>query len=276
VSIQFHSILKSIYNYNQLQKTTDILNRQLTTGKRINSPADNPFLFNRITRFQTELSQFETYFNHINEGISVMSIVTDATSQQLTALQKMLDLADKARQSGISQNTRNSYDAEYQKLYQEIDAIVDKTTYNSQKLLDGTYATTGMTLPTGQDQTFELIIKKTTTASNGLDLVTDGTSIATISDADKAFTAVQDAITTLTNIQSGFGTDQFILESRSSLMESKQTELESLISKYQGVDLVKVSAQLEQNQIIQQYSLAAISSMLHSQQSMIDYLFPRL
>ncbi|WP_248926673.1 flagellin [Paenibacillus hamazuiensis] len=268
MSLQFSSILRAAFNYNQMEKANEVLQRQLTTGKKFSSPADNPSLFTRISRFQREASGYSAYISNIDEGNTVMSIVTDAASRQLSFLQKMLELAQNA--SNSNQNDRDTYNTEYQKLYSELDPIVNNATFNSQKLLDGTYAATGLMIATGPGQTYELKIANTT--ASGLGLSTSG-SISSKNAATTAAANIQNAIVMLTNAQTGFGTDGFILSSRSSIMESKQTELNALVEKYQHVDLVQVSAQLDQNKLIQQYTLAVIASITQSQRDMVKYLF---
>lgn len=272
MSIQVHSVLNSINQYNQLQKTNRSLQQQLSTGKRINSPADNPFLFNRIRRFTSEISISDTYLNNMNEGITAISMATEATSQQLNGLQKMLELANQASANGVSQNERNELNTEYEKLYEELNEIVENSTFNTQKLLDGSFAETGIMITTGPAQNYELIVGDTTT--EGLELSSHD-SITSKQNASQAVTAIESAIDTITQMQSGFGTDEFIIESRAGLLESKQTSLENLIQNYQEVDLLKVASQLDQNKILEQFTLAAISSAFDSQQTLVDYLFPR-
>lgn len=274
MTVQFSAILQAVSNYNNLQKAGNALTQQLTAGKKIISPRDNPVLYNRINTFRDEISRFDTYLNNMNEGLSAVSQVQDAVTEQLDVLAKMLELANESKQGGTSQNERNAYNDEYLKLNAELNNIVNNTTFNSQKLLDGSFATngSGFMITTGENVNYEINFKKTTTASDGLNL--DGTSITSNNNANTAITRLEDAIDSLTSMQRGLGTDEFIVESRSTMMESKQTELELLIDKYEYIDPVKISAQLDQNQMLQQYALAAISYMSESRQNMIDYLFP--
>lgn len=272
MSIQFQSILKAVNNYNVLQRTNQSLLEQLSTGKKINSTADNPALFARISNFQREIAQTDIYLQNINEGSTVLSLASDGISKQLDTLGKMLELAGNAQDSGISQNTRNAYQEQFLKLYEELNSIANNTTFNSKKLLDGSFAEEGLTITTGKNQTFEITMANTTTGEEGLDL--EGISISSKTNAETAYTAIEAAMEKLTSMQGGLGTDEFILTSRAGIMESKQSELESLIEQYQEVDLTKTAAQLNQNQIIQQYALSGISSLLETQQHMAQYLFP--
>ncbi|MDF2714831.1 MAG: flagellin [Paenibacillus sp.] len=274
MTVQFSAVLQAVSNYNKLQQAGNVLTQQLAAGKRIISPRDNPVLYNRITTFRDDISRFDTYLSNMNEGLSVVSQVQDAVTEQLGVLTKMLGLANESKQGGTSQNERNAYNAEYVKLNDELNNIVNNTTFNSQTLLDGSFATngSGFMINTGQNVNYEINFMNTTTASDGLNL--DGTSITSNNNANTAITRLEDAIDSLTSMQRSLGTDEFIVESRSTMMESKQTELELLIDKYEYIDPVKISAQLDQNQMLQQYALAAIAYMSESRQNMIDYLFP--
>ncbi|TMV52329.1 hypothetical protein FE783_05150 [Paenibacillus mesophilus] len=274
MTVQFSAILQAVSNYNKLQQTGNALTQQLTAGKKIISPRDNPVLYNRINTFRDEISRFDTYLNNMNEGLSAVSQVQDAVTEQLGFLTKMLELANESKQGGTSQNERNAYNAEYLKLNAELNNIVNNTTFNSKPLLDGSFAASGSgyMITTGQNVNYEINFQKTTTDSDGLNL--DGTSIASTNNTNTAITRLEDAIDSLTSMQRSLGTDEYIVESRSTLMESKQTELELLIEKYEYIDPVKISAELDQNQMLQQYALAAIAYLSESRQNMIDYLFP--
>jgi flagellin-like hook-associated protein FlgL len=113
-------------------------------------------------------------------------------------------------------------------------------------------------------------IDETTSSSNA-----SGLSLLSPSDADKAFSTIQNAMNQIRNIQSSFGADEFILQSRSNLIRHQQENLQTLVNRYQEADLLKAAAELGRNQLIQQYGLAAIASMQETSQMMIDYLFPR-
>ncbi|HZG56715.1 flagellin [Paenibacillus sp.] len=274
MTISFASILESISNYQRLQKTNDKLMTQLTTGKRINSPSDDPQLFRRISAYETESASYEMYLDNIDGGLAAASHVQDAVGQQLEMIEEMRKLAERVTAGGLSNGERAALNEQYEELTEELNAIAENAGIGGAKYLDGTYADEGLRIATGPNGEFyELTLPNTTAGDDGLDL--EDTSISSVGNANAALTSLDAAAETLSGLQQRLGTSEFILESRSNLMESKQTELDKLVAKYQEVDPMKLAAQLDRNKTLQQYALAAVGSAFAMQQSLVDYLFPR-
>jgi len=276
MTVSFGSILQAVSNYNRLQVSNDRLMLQLSTGKRINSPKDDPYLYRKISAFEAESMQYETYLNSIDEGLAVVSHVHDALGQQIDTLQEMLEIANKVKAGGLSANERNALNEQYEQLTGQLNSIAEQTGFGRERYLDGTYANagSGFRIATGPGgEVYELTFPNATAGDDGLDL--EDTSVSSNGNATSAAAKLESAIETLTGVRQRLGTGEFILESRASLMESKQTELDALVAKYQEVDPVRLAAELDRNKTLQQYTLAAIGSAFQSQQSLIEYLFPR-
>ena len=276
MTISFRSILQAVSNYNRLQSVNDELALQLSTGKRINSPKDDPFLYRRIGAFEAESARYETYLDSIDEGLAVVSHVHDAVGQQIGTLEKMLDIANKVSAGGLSASERNALNEQYEELTEELTAIAEGAGFGGKTYLDGTYkdAGSGFRIATGPEgEVYELTLPNTTAGDDGLDL--EDTSVSSTGNANAAIDDLEGALETLSGLQQRLGTGEFILESRSGLMESKQRELDALVEKYQAVDPVRLAAQLDRNKTLQQYTLAAIGSTLDAQRSLVDYLFPQ-
>lgn len=274
MSISFSSVLGAVYQYNRLQQANGAIAERLAAGKRYASPSDDPHMYNRISRFEADIARFDTYLQHMDEGLSVVSIASDAVTLQMETLERMLELAEKAGAGGTSASERAAYNEEYQKLLEELDTIAGNATFNGQSLLDGTYGEEGegFLVSTGPGESFEIVFGNTTTGNDGLDL--DGTQLTSAGQANSAAAKAEEALETLASLRSGYATDEFIIDSRSSLMESKQAELDRLVASYQEIDPVRLSAELDRNQLLQQYALAAIASTYGSQQSLVNLLFP--
>ncbi|HZG86600.1 flagellin [Paenibacillus sp.] len=271
----FATILRSISNYNRLENVNRTLTMQLSTGKKINSPSDNPFLYRKIQSYEAESAAYESYLDRIDEGAAVVSVVSDAASLQLDTLEKMLEIANQVRAGGLSTGERTALNEQYEKLTEELNEISANAGFDGKSYLDGTYANSGsgFKVATGPGESYEFLFINATAGSGGLDV--ESTSVSSVPNANAAVAKLEAAVETLNGFQQRLGTGEFILESRAGLMESKQRELDELVENYQEVDPVRLSAELERNRVLQQYALAAIGSVFASQQNLLDYLFPR-
>lgn len=266
----YTSILRTIANLNQLSAKNDVLLQQISTGKKISSPADDPSLYFRLSRYEGELAESSIYLNNIGEGVGLMSTLNGAVQSQMSLLQQMLETASKAQSSTLTSSERSALQDEMDRYVQQLDEIVQSTTSNSKLLLDGSYETTPFSIITGPGQNYDIYIPSTDAQS----LQVDNLSLSSKSNSTTAYNKIKNAIDQLNQTQSSFGTDEFILNTRSSLLESKQAGLQSVIDQYQQVDVVKAAAELDRNQLIQQYSLAAIASMQDTSKMLLAYLFP--
>jgi flagellin len=255
-----------------LSARNDVLLNQLSTGQKISSPADNPTTFYRISRLQSQLNDYSTYLDQMDEGNSVLSLVTDSVGSQMDILGQMQDLAEQAQDNSLTSDERDSLQDQMDLYQAELDEIVSQTSFDgSSSLLDGQYATDPYSINTGPGQTFDLYIPATDTATLGVD---GSLSLSSKNNAKTTSTTISDAIDQLQTVQDSFGANQFILQSRQSLTENTQTVLQQLVDNYQEVDPVQLTAELNRNQLLQQYSLAAIASLQQSDQTMFRYLFP--
>jgi flagellin len=270
--MDFSSILQASYQLQSLSARNEVLLNQLSTGQKVNSPADNPSAFYRINRLQSQLNSYSTYLDQMNEGNSVLSLVTDSVGSQMELLGQMQDLAEQAQDNSLSSDERTSLQDQMTQYQTELDQIVSQTTFDgTSSLLDGQYASTPFSINSGPGQTFDLYIPATDTASLGVD---GSLSLSSKSNAKTTADTIGDAIDQLQTVQGSFGANQFILQSRQSLTENTQTVLQQLVDNYQEVDPVQVTAELNRNQLLQQYSLAAIASLQQADQTMFRYLFP--
>jgi len=271
----FATVLQSISNYNRLESANRTLTMQLTTGQKINSPSDNPFLYRKIQSYEAESAAYETYLDRIDEGAAVVSVVSDASVLQIETLEKMLEIAEQVRSGGLSANERTALNEQYEELTKELNEISANAGFDGASYLDGTYANSGsgFKVATGPGESYEFLFINATAGSGGLDV--EGTSVGSVANANAAVTKLENAIETLNGFQQRLGTGEFILESRAGLMESKQRELDELVEAYQEVDPVRLAAELERNRVLQQYALAAVGSAFVTQQNLFNYLFPR-
>jgi len=119
---------------NSLMKTI----KNLSSGMRINSSKDDPIGNSIFKRFQTQYKGLDRAISNVTEGISLLQSADAALGEVQSIVHRMREISLEASNAVSSSNDRAELQKEIDTLKNEIDSIVDSTTYNSNKLLDGT------------------------------------------------------------------------------------------------------------------------------------------
>ena len=115
---------------------------RLSSGKRINSAADDAAGLTIATRMETQTRGLNMAIRNANDGISVVQSAEGAIQEVTEMLQRMRELAVQSSSGANSALDRSALDAEVQQLKEEIDRISNTTMFNNVNLLDGSYNTT--------------------------------------------------------------------------------------------------------------------------------------
>jgi flagellin len=131
---------------------------RLSTGSRINSAADDAAGLGISTRMTSQIRGLNMAVRNANDAISVAQTAEGAMTEVGDILQRMRELSI---QSGSSQNSstdRSYLQAEISQLSDEINRIADTTQFNSQNLLDGSFANKAFQIGANAGQTLGMSI----------------------------------------------------------------------------------------------------------------------
>ena len=126
---------------------------QLSSGKRINSAADDAAGLSIATRMESQVRGLQQAISNAADGQNLAATAEGAMDEITNMLQRMRELALQASNDTMNSQDRENLDQEMGLLKQEIDRIVDTTAYNNIKLLDGSNSST---LQIGQNKGEEL------------------------------------------------------------------------------------------------------------------------
>jgi flagellin len=136
------SALYAANNLNQTQSSLQNVLTQLSSGKRINSGADDAAgmaLANGLAANSTALTQSAT---NASEGVGLLQVADGALSQVTTLLNRAVTLATEASNGTLNSSQDAAANQEYQSILAEINNIGSTTTYNSQQVFTGSAAGT--------------------------------------------------------------------------------------------------------------------------------------
>jgi flagellin len=115
--------------------------QRLSSGLRINSAKDDAAGLAISERFTTQIRGLNQAVRNANDGISLAQTGEGALAEITNNLQRIRELAVQSANATNSASDRAALDAEVQQRIAEIDRIAKQTSFNGQKILDGSFGT---------------------------------------------------------------------------------------------------------------------------------------
>lgn len=161
MSLVINTNVASLNSQRQLAGSTGLLataTQRLSSGLRINSAKDDAAGLSISERMTAQVKGLDQARRNANDGISLAQTAEGALSEIGNNLQRMRELAVQASNSTNKLGDRATIQAELNQLKDEIQRMTDQTSFNGNKLLDGTYS--GKTFQVGADAGQMITIKE--------------------------------------------------------------------------------------------------------------------
>lgn len=188
--------LNALNSLNNVNNKLGMHQLRLATGKRINSAADDPAGLTIATTFRQRNENLKVALDNIGDAKNLMSVAEGGLNKIQDILLEMRNKSEQAASDTLGSQERTAIQDQLAEFAKEIDDIVDQTTWNGNKLLDGlqssNFASNKITMQTGAEANettaldanagFDDISVSTGDLSN-LASITSGSSIGTVTDA---------------------------------------------------------------------------------------------
>jgi flagellin len=115
--------------------------QRLSSGLRINSAKDDAAGLAISDRFTTQIRGLNQAVRNASDGISLAQTAESALGELTNNLQRIRELAVQSANATNSTSDRAALDLEVQQRLAEVDRIASQTSFNGQKVLDGTFGT---------------------------------------------------------------------------------------------------------------------------------------
>jgi flagellin len=126
-------------NLNQSTRSLSTSFQRLSSGLRINSAKDDAAGLAISERFSTQVRGINQAIRNTNDGVSLAQTAEGGLQESTAILQRMRELAVQSANDTNTTADRGSIQDEVDALVSELDRIAEKTTFNNQKILDGSY-----------------------------------------------------------------------------------------------------------------------------------------
>jgi flagellin len=275
--------ISSLVSQNALTRNNRSLStsmEQLSTGKRINSAADDAAGLAISNKMTAQIRGLNQAVRNANDGISLLQTAEGATTEITNMLQRMRELAVQAANDTYTASDRSALNAEVKELQNEITRIGSNTEWNGMKLFIqktagsaggiGTSGTVRLQVGVDGETTDRISVKlsKIDTTTLGVSAI----SLKTAASASSALKSLDKAIGMIDDDRATFGATINRLTYAVDNLTNVAQNASASRSRIVDTDYAKASAELARTQIIQQAATAILAQANQSQQSVLKLL----
>ena len=271
---------------------------RLSTGKRINSAADDAAGLAIASRMASQVKGLEQAARNTSDAISMVQTIEGAGKEIVNILSRMKELAVQANSGTYSDTDRAALDLEFNELRDEINRIAENTEWNGRKLMDGVAAGNvgdaghtptpiNIQVGAGSSQTMQISFKdwavdydnvahaddrngaygNTTSAMNSAAVGVDSTDNATT-----AIVALDKAIDNATAELAKYGAYMNRLEYASDNLLNVAQNTDASRSRIEDADYAAETSELAKTQIIAQAGTAMLAQANQIKQTVLALL----
>jgi len=253
---------------------------QLSTGKRINSAADDAAGLAISNKMTAQIRGLNQSVRNANDAISMIQTAEGATQEISNMLQRMRELAVQAGNDTNSDDDRLSLEKEFIQLYDEIDRISDNTQWNGMNVLDGTIGSSGevtyqVGANDGTDFTIDVTFEDMSTTGLSITASTATTAPDVFEDNTAAQTVIgelDDAIATVDAFRADLGAKVNRLTYAADNLTNIAQNTAASRSRILDTDYASSTTELARTQIIQQAATAMLAQANQQPQTVLSLL----
>lgn len=245
--------------------------RRLATGLRVATAADDAAGLAISERLRSQIRSNEQAKRNANDGISLAQTAEGALSETSNILIRLRELAVQSSNGTVSSQDKETLQAEFTSLVNEVNRISASTEFNNIKLLDGSSSTISFQIGAGVDagvNQIQVSLSPALSTSLGLSTLDIGSG----GDTSLALSQIDSAINSISGLRGNLGAVQNRLNSTISNLGAQVENLSAANSRIRDADIAYETANLTRNQILQQASISILSQANASPQSALSLL----
>ena len=255
--------LNALNALKDVQSKLGVSQLRLATGKRINQAADDPAGLTIATKFEYRSSGLGQALANIGDAKNMMAVAEGGLQKINDILIQMRDKATQAASDTLGSAERTAIKAQLDQFTSEIDAIVNSTTWNGNKLLDGLSSMgSSVTFQTGADTDSSNQITLSSggftamdSSSLSINSLSVGTSASALATVDSLSSAIGKVSTNLQTV----GALVSRLDFREETVTIAKVNTEAAYSRIMDADMASEQLNATKYQILQQTATAMLA-----------------
>ena len=153
-------------NLNTSQSALSQAITRLSSGKRINSAADDAAGLAISNRMQTQINGLNQGVSNANDGVSMIQTASSGLAQITSSLQTIRQLAVQASSGSLSSSDQAALQQEVAQQVAEVNRVASQTTYNGKNVLDGSAGNVSFQIGANVGQTISLNLTQSLSAAS--------------------------------------------------------------------------------------------------------------
>ncbi|RON65675.1 flagellin domain-containing protein [Pseudomonas fluorescens] len=252
-----------------LNRASDALStsmQRLSSGLKINSAKDDAAGLQISNRMSSQIRGNTQAIQNANDGISVAQTAEGALQATTDILQRMRELAVKARNGTNGTADQTATNAEFAQMSDEITRISAATNLNGKNLLDGSAGTVTLQVGanTGSANHIDLVLSSkfdavSLSVGSGTLSLTGASVSGAATNIDNAITAIDAAIAAIGSTRASLGASQNRLTSTIQNLQNITENTTAAQGRVQDTDFAAETANLTKQQTLQQASTSVLA-----------------
>jgi flagellin len=271
--------IKSLVSQTALERNSRDLGKamhQLSTGKRINTAADDAAGLAISNRMTSQIRGLDQAVRNANDGISMLQTTEGALQEVTNMLQRMRELAVQSANATNTSVDRGFLQLENAELQAEITRIADSTQWNGMNITN-TAAAANLSAATFQvganaNQVITMAFVDVAALTGVASSIASTLTIATVTGANAAISVLDSGIAAIDSYRATLGAKVNRLTYAADNLTNVSTNSSAARSRILDTDYAKAASELSRTQIIQQAATAVLAQANVDQQSVLKLL----
>ncbi|AIY73512.1 TPA: flagellin [Bacillus tropicus] len=262
INTNINSMRTQEYMRQNQEKMNTSMNR-LSSGKRINSAADDAAGLAIATRMRAKENGLGVASRNTQDGISLIRTADSALNSVSNILLRMRDLAVQSANGTNSEDDRKATQKEFGQLISQIDYIAKNTAFNGTNLLDGS-ASSKVSIKTyddggADDIEIKLTNVKDTDLKDSKNNTLKSLSVEQDTTAKAAVTSIDDMIKSIATSRADLGATLNRLDFNVANLNSQASSMASSASQIEDADMAKEMSEMTKFKILNEAGISMLS-----------------
>jgi flagellin len=242
---------------------------KLSSGYKINRAADDAAGLTISEKMRSQIRGLTQASANSQDGISCVQTAEGALNEVEDMLQRMNELAVKAKNGTNTTDDRKAIQAEVTQLTSEINRVQSSTQFNNKNLLDGTFSS-GVSLQVGANSANTITIKISN--MNASSIGVGSINVTTETSAGSAIDSIKNAIASVSAQRSDLGAVQNRLEHTIKNLDNVVENTTAAESQIRDTDMASQMVQYSKNNILAQAGQSMLAQANQSNQGVLSLL----
>jgi len=252
--------MKNINTLNSISNRIAGHQLRLATGKRINSPGEDPAGYMLARGLEARVKGLSVALDNVSNAQNILDIAEGGYSNIMDLLQTAKEKATQAADGAVSSTQRTAIHDQVSALILEVDEIVNNTTFNSTSLIDGSFTATSFQTGEAGSETLAVTLQDADSAALSITVGASGDIyLASQASANAAIATIDAAIDNLSDRMKDVGEYKVRLESKERTLSNAITNTEAVRSTVEDADFAKEQMEVMKLQILQQTTLSSLT-----------------